>query len=144
MRDKTPLKMFNLLTQIAELTKPVGERIRLVSAIVDSKGNIVSLGAASKKTHPLQKKYQRNPHSIYLHSEIDAIRKAVSKDIDLSVCNLYICRIRSWEISHKFNIRGWGSAKPCEGCQRAIKDYKIKKVYYTLDSKTLTWNVDEI
>ena len=126
------LKIFNTLARFAEVIEPVG-RIRLTAAIVSPKGDVVSIGIASRKTHPLQRRFQKNKHCIYLHAEIDAIRRAIQKGTDLSQCSLYVCRIKQWELKNKKKVLGWGNACPCKGCQAAIKFYNIKRVYYTLD-----------
>lgn len=137
MKNKC-LKVFTLLSQIAEITQPVG-RVRLVAAIVNSKSEIISLGSASRKTHPIQKKYQKNKECIFLHAETDAIRRALQKGVDLSQCSLYVCRIKFWEINRKLKVLGFGNAKPCEGCQKAIENFEFKNVFYTIDSPHIEW-----
>lgn len=132
------VKIFNILARVAEAIEPVG-RIRLTSAIVSPKGEIVAIGVASKKTHPLQMKFQKNKNCIFLHAEIDAIQRSIKKKIDLSQCSLYVCRIKQYELKNKRRVLGFGNAYPCEGCQSAIKYFNIKKVYYTADTIELSW-----
>lgn len=93
----------------------------LYACIVDKKGNILSIGKNSYiKTHPVQYKYNlHNPEKIFLHAEIDALLKCKSDNYHTMI----ICRM-----TKLCNIT---MAKPCIGCMKALKDYNIKKVYYT-------------
>lgn len=73
-------------------------------------------GWNSYTTHPLQYKYSRNPHCIYLHAEIAAMVRA------------------KWQADTVVVVRvladgSWGLAKPCEGCQRAL--VSIDSVWYS-------------
>lgn len=113
----------NHLRLIARDVAPVA-RVCMSSALV-YKGKIITLGVAQYKSHPLQAKYSRNPDSIFLHAEIDAIRKLKDKDF-LSSCDLYVCRLK-----YKGRKLVDGLACPCEGCQQAIEDFNIKRVFYT-------------
>ncbi len=94
----------------------------------------ISFGFNCMKTHPLQKKYGKNSECIYLHSEIAAIKNALKEiDVDdLRKCNIYICRAK------KNMPKGYfipGLAKPCTGCQRALRTFELKNVYYSQDEK---------
>jgi tRNA(Arg) A34 adenosine deaminase TadA len=122
--NKRTRKIFRDLTDIAAVTPKVAN-YRLAAAIV-CKGKIISIGRSSYKTSPFQKKYAADEHKIFLHAEIAAIKKALrylSVD-DLKSTSLYVCRVKS---------RGWGNSKPCIGCQRAIAEFGIKKVWYTTE-----------
>lgn len=97
-------------------------------AAVTYKGKILAVGCAKYKTHPLQKKMQEeigNTERIYLHAEIDALVKVINKhgtDV-LSECDLHVVRVsKGGSVS---------SSKPCEGCQRAINAFNIRKVYHS-------------
>ena len=95
------------------------------AAAITHKKRVVSTGINRKKTHPLMLEYGRNDESIYLHAEIDAIVKAINMHgVEfLKDCSLYVLRIsRAEEIM---------PSKPCKGCQKAIKAFGIKNVYYT-------------
>jgi len=96
-----------------------------MSAMLVHKGVPVALGKNQLKSHPLQAKFSMNEHSIFLHAEIDAIAKALKQlnHKELSECTLYVCRVL------KDGTRA--IAKPCPGCQRAIKHFGIKYVAWT-------------
>jgi tRNA(Arg) A34 adenosine deaminase TadA len=114
------------LEKIAEDASPISAA-RIAAAIV-YKGEILSIGVNSYKSDPLQAKFSKNEHAIYLHAEIAAIKKAlkrVSRD-DLKKCTLYIVRRKKHN-----GIMCNGLAKPCAGCQRAIDTYQIPCVFYT-------------
>jgi deoxycytidylate deaminase len=111
-------KHFNMLEKIADAVEPVG-RQRLAACIVRGK-RIVSIGVNKKKTHPIQMKFASHPEALYLHAEIDAI---VNAREDVRGADMYVLR--------KMNNGQCGMAKPCEGCQRAIKFFGIRRVYWT-------------
>lgn len=100
------------------------KRPSLTAIIYDRKGNILSIGKNSYvKTHPLQAAYARKvgcPDRIYLHAEIAALIRARSNKPYRIVVFRY----------------GAGgeprNARPCVICQRAIKDFGIKVVEYTV------------
>ncbi len=105
-------------------------RARIASALI-YKGSVISFGFNQDKTHPLQQKYSKNVHAVHLHSEIDSIKnsfKAVDLDI-LSKCTLIVCRAKF--INNQWQL---GMAKPCEGCNRAIHAFNIRKTYYSTDN----------
>lgn len=118
------MKILNILTKIAEAVPPV-RSARLASAIV-LKGDIVSFGVNQLKTHPFQAKYAKNDQALYIHSENAAIIRALKKidKDDLKKSTLYVARVKN-----PGNV--WGLACPCEGCMRAIDQFKIKTVVYT-------------
>lgn len=65
-----------------------------------------------------------------MHAEIHAIKNAlrhISVD-ELKRATLLVLRTREDTPS------GWGMAKPCEGCMRAIAEFGIKSVKYTNDA----------
>ncbi len=70
-------------------------------------------------------KYTNHEHKIYLHAEISAIVKCISKygNEILPECSLYVMRI-----SRGNNV---SLSKPCETCQKVIDAFGIKKVYWT-------------
>ena len=102
-----------------------------ISACIVHKGEIISYGFNQRKTHPVQAKFNKdtNRFKIHLHAEIDAILKAsrYSPNLDLSKCSIYIVRILR---NNKIAL-----AKPCIGCQKAIKHYSIKEVFYSIGEK---------
>lgn len=125
------LKTLNLLYKIAcDLPKVAQAKI---ACAVLYKNEIVSFGFNQYKTHPFQKKFSSNPHAIYLHAETHAIHNALKKIHidDLKKCSLYICRAKN---SDK-KIQTWGLSKPCNGCFKAICQFEIKNVIYSLDEE---------
>jgi deoxycytidylate deaminase len=125
-------KYINLLSKIAIAVEPVANA-RIASALV-YKNEVVSVGICKHKSHPFQAEYSKNNNSIFLHSETDCIKNAL-KDISvevLSKCTLYIVRVKYEDAKRRKFI--FGLAKPCEGCTRAIANFNIKEVIYSLDN----------
>jgi deoxycytidylate deaminase len=124
-------KYFDLLFKIADAVEPVA-RQRLAACLV-YKNDIVSIGTNKKKTHPFQRKYSSNDEAIWLHAETDCIVNALRHvDADtLSKCTMYVLRVKRPDDDPKKFVQGL--SKPCEGCQRALAQFGIKKVCYTLD-----------
>lgn len=108
--------------------KPCGKA--RVGAILTYKNNIIAFGHNQYKTHPLQARYGRNERSIFLHAEINCIVNAIrsnSKFSYLSKSILYIGRYKHYNMEDS----GFGLAKPCIGCQRAITAFGIREVWYS-------------
>lgn len=106
---------------------------KMAAAIVQ-RNRIISVGINSMKTHPLQAKYGKNKHAVFLHAEIAAIKNAL-REIevdDFAKCDIYIARIKKERPFTKKYV--WGLAKPCCGCERAIAEFGIKRVIYTCDN----------
>lgn len=112
------------------------------AAAIVKRGEVVSVGVNRNKTHPLQKKYSKNPDSIKLHAEIDSIVRSLrSIEVDdFEKCDLYVCRVK-WK--GKKISKLWGSSNPCRGCMKAIEAFNIQRVFYTLDGPELNWEVLE-
>lgn len=96
--------------------------------ILDRKGNVISIGNNSyTKTHPFQKKLSQQvkikdrEHQIYLHAEISALIKCTAVPHTMII-------IRIGVDNQIFRL-----AKPCPLCLEAIRQSKIKHVYYTND-----------
>ena len=126
-------KCFDILRKVAETVEPVS-RMRLAACLV-YKNQIVAMGINKRKTHPFQQQYSKNDEAIYLHAETDCIVNALRtmSAVDLKKCSLYIMRIKKRDENAKNYISGL--AKPCSGCQRAIAQFDIKNVYYSLDGE---------
>ena len=133
------VKLFELLTEISCHTAPASKKATPLVAAIVYKGDILTLGAAKRKTHPLQKKYGTTIFNFWLHAEIDAIQKAQRKNIDLSKCSIYVCRVKNFIIDNSFK-QGWGMAKPCAGCESAIFAFGIKKTLWTVDGLMLKFD----
>lgn len=116
-------RIFNILRSSAETAECV--RSSRHACAITYKNKVLAIGRNSLKTHPIMLKFGRNPSSLFLHAEIDAMVKTINQhgvDI-LSDCELYVLRItKSGKIAESC---------PCEGCQKAIDFFNIKKVYHT-------------
>lgn len=94
---------------------------RLAAILTDKKGNIISKGFNSLKSHPIQAEYAEKVNkseAIYLHAEISALVKC-RKDPH----TIYITRLLK---------NGQKSmAKPCPICQLALKEAGVQRIVYT-------------
>lgn len=106
-----------------------------LGAVAIYRGNVLAIGYNSKKTSPIQKKYNKarikfDVEASYatnsLHAEIACLTKIKYLDIDFSKVYLFIYR------EHKNGQKAL--AKPCPACTKYIKDMGIKDVYYTTES----------
>ena len=123
--------ILHTLTKVAAANPNPQEK--LAAAIVRN-NRIIAIGINSMKSHPLQAKYRKNPHSIFLHAEIAAIKNAL-REIevdDFAKCNIYIVRVKKEKPFSKKYV--WGLAKPCSGCERAIAESGLRNVIYTCDN----------
>ena len=109
------------LVEEASSCEPVAGQ-RHAAAVVH-RGRIISLETNSKKTHPIQKRWGKNRHSIYLHAEVNAIIKAMKTTVNFNECDLYVIRLDK--------MGNLAKSKPCRGCQDAIKHYNFKEVYHS-------------
>lgn len=133
------LSIINHLIRRAMNQEKVGSS--RIAAVVVYK-NKMFYGFNSYKSHPFQAKHGKNPDSIYLHAEINAInkaRKALTSD-ELKRATLYIARVkgRITENTSPDDLQ-WGLAKPCGnnrcGCQSVIHMFNIGRVVFTTDTK---------
>lgn len=123
-------RLFDTLFTLAQ-DHDDGVKTSVVAAIVNRK-TIVSFGFNQRKTHPLQAKYAKNEHAIFLHAEIDAIRKAMKRGADLTKCDLYIMRTKHTGPKPGDPITT-AMARPCAGCQEAIADMGFRAIYYSTE-----------
>lgn len=96
----------------------------LISAVLDKKGRIISLGENNGlKTHPKMMYYSSKTiykkKKIYLHAEISALIRSPYKKAHTIVV------IRLNRNGHL------AMARPCPVCQLAIADSGVKNVYYS-------------
>lgn len=115
--------------KIAEdIPEPV-RNYRLASAIIYKK-QIVGVGVNSYKTDPFQAKYTKNPHSIFVHAEIAAIKNALRR-IDISKfkrSSLVVVRMKRNKTNTGFIP---ALSKPCAGCMSCIYEFEIGNTLYT-------------
>jgi len=95
-----------------------------MSAVLVTKDRQCFIGKNRYRTHPLQKRFGKNPRAIFLHAEIDAIVQAIRNKINTQGASLYIARVLKNNTS--------ALAKPCIGCQGAIVYFGIEKVEWTI------------
>lgn len=91
-------------------------------------------GFNSSKTYPIQKKYNlfrkfyridKTTHNGFIHAEMMCLQKTKFLDWNWDEVIMYVARTK---------VDGTqGLAKPCEACQKAIKERGIGTVYYTLE-----------
>lgn len=120
---KTNEEILQLGLKIAR--NSINKRYNYVAIITNKKNKILSIGMNSYiKTHPLQAKYALKTGfdgKIYLHSEIDALIRC-----KLIPEKIFIVRTnRFGEVRY---------AKPCPICMEAIKKYKVKEIFYTVNN----------
>lgn len=98
------------------------------------KGSIIGRGRNGKKSHPIQKKYNRkyrefrDTHTCIIdsiHAEISALSSVDNQFDDWGKVKAYIFRISPGKQS------GHGMARPCPACMNALKDVGIRDIYYT-------------
>lgn len=123
-------KLMSHITTLKKITRDIDSvgNQRLAACIVKN-NRVVSFGHNKRKTHPLQTRFAKNRHSVYLHAEIDAIKNALKeiKVEELSQCILIIVRTKK--------DGSLGMAKPCKGCTRAIETFGIKQVIYSTEEE---------
>jgi deoxycytidylate deaminase len=124
--------IFDETFKLAQSVEPVrGARI---AAAVVRRGKVISYGYNHKKTHPFQTRFCKNPHAVFFHAEVHAIKNALkSVDVeDLSKCELYIVRAKRNSTNRKWIT---GMSKPCIGCQKCIDLFDLKNVYYSYEGE---------
>ena len=100
-----------------------------VGCIITYKGMVIASGFNSNKTHPLQKKYNKfratsdSEFVPKLHAEISALSKLRNSSLNPKRMKLFVYRIKQ--------DGSYGMARPCPSCMQAIKDFGIRKIYYT-------------
>lgn len=133
MLNKHEQKIMNFLRRQAVNVSPV-KSSRVCAAVV-VKNNIITVGNNSRRSHPFQARYSKNPDAIFLHAEIDAIHNALYHldHEDLRKATLMIFRVKR---KNGF-FTEWvdGLAKPCPGCMRAIVKFGFKKVIFSTETQ---------
>lgn len=116
------------LDEAIELAR-AGDRVggARIGAVMVIGNRVVSMGQNMLKTHPLQKRYGKNPEAIYQHAEINCIVNFLRKNPanELEKATLYIGRVHGQE------MESVGIAKPCSGCAHAIHQFGIKRVIHS-------------
>lgn len=96
-------------------------------AVAIYNGSVIAEGWNSEKTSPLQARYNdlrgfdSYKYRASLHAEMMVISKIRYLDIDFSKVQLFV-----WRGKEQPRL-----SKPCEACEKAIREVGIKKVFYT-------------
>lgn len=103
-----------------------------IGCIAIYKGQVISVGYNTNKTHPIQKKYNKFRKSDdgefvvplpSLHAEMMCLLGIKDMGINFSKVKLYIFRK---------NLNGEiAMSRPCAACMKAIDDLGIKEIHYT-------------
>lgn len=104
-----------------------------VGCVVAYKGNVLAAGWNSNKTHPVQAHYNQyrklrpsaSPSPAQLHAETAALVQLRNEDIPWDKVDVFVYRLR--------RDRLHGIARPCNACQRYMRDLGIKSIWYTGD-----------
>lgn len=97
--------------------------IRL-AAVVFHHRDVLAVGVNSLKTHPLQKKFSLS-NFCFLHAEIAALvelRKKFPSAMEFPYQMAVVRLTKDGQLV---------MAKPCKFCQRAVRFYSLKKVWYS-------------
>lgn len=116
----------NLFETTQDITKTANSRH---AAAIVRKGVVYGLGVNSYKTDPAQRRFS-GPKRTCIHAEMAAIKRASAalRTNDLSNYTLMVVRSK-----HDGEDVIYGNSKPCNGCQKAIEEYNIRKVIYSVD-----------
>lgn len=129
MGSKLHSKMFKVARAVSELSE--FPRIQ-IGAVVARKHTILAVGVNQTKSHPLQKRYnkerfekEQDTCQHHLHAEMDAILKVKNVN-DLSKASIFV-----------FRRNGDGvlaMSRPCPACMAKIVESGIRKIHYTTDA----------
>lgn len=102
-----------------------------VGAVLIYKHRIASSSCNSQRTHPLQQKLNKERFEeetpAKLHAEVSCLLPLLgNKDIKWRDCELYVYR--------EYKKGGLAMSRPCQSCQKLIKELGIRIVHYTTDN----------
>lgn len=98
-------------------------KYRVGACLLLSKSPMSIIGICQNKSHPIQLKYSNNMNRIFLHAEIDTLRKvAHSRYLGYEPSTMYIVRI--------LKNGSFSPSRPCDICASAITAFKVQKVIY--------------
>jgi deoxycytidylate deaminase len=135
MSDDSIFKVIKVLETISKVKNNDNLRAKVSAALV-YKNKIISLGTNKFKTDPFQKRFSKNNNKIYIHAEIECIKKAskILTKQEFKHSTLYVCRIKWNSTDERKRKIIFGMSKPCESCMNAIVEFGIKKIIYTTDN----------
>jgi tRNA(Arg) A34 adenosine deaminase TadA len=121
MNIKTKHK--KILWNAVEKSRNHNPNNRCSHAAILTVNNKTFVGFNQRKSHPLQKKFGDNEKAIYLHAEIDAIRKGYRTEGNISGAKLYVARTKA--------DGSIGMSSPCEACTEACYYFGVDEVFFT-------------
>jgi deoxycytidylate deaminase len=96
-------------------------------AILVSGSAVLSTGMNKHKLNSFVSVYAHHPDVQTIHAELDAILQ-VRRKTDLTGCKIYVAKLgRNGEV---------GNSCPCAMCHEALRNYGIKRAYYTVNETT--------
>lgn len=112
---------------------PLVYKARIVASLVH-KGKVIAIGTNQYKTHPMAAKFAHHPSATSLHAEVACIRNAINRHGTeiLKKSTLHVVRAKTTPSREEFVH---GLAKPCSGCERAIRTFEIPEVIYSTDEQ---------
>jgi len=96
-----------------------------LAAVIVRGGKIISVGRNKSKMHVYTTYVAHHQNVASTHAEIDAIFRA-RKKIDLTGADMYVARV--------LRNGTCAMAAPCEMCQKVIRRYGIRRVFYTKEN----------
>lgn len=132
------VKRLENLFNLAKDLKPASQNHVRMMAGIYVKNDLIAVGYAQDRSHPFAAKYSKlpakdgcfdkNKSTVSLHAETHAILNAIKTHENLKDMNatIYVARAKK---NKQFGNWIWGSSRPCEGCNRAIRDYNLNVVF---------------
>jgi len=96
----------------------------LLGAVVAKGSRILATGACSTKTDPKNPKLQAKTERWQICAEVRACLNALRGTASLKGCTVYVVRVTKTGSQYMM-------ARPCEHCQRFLKERRVKRVYYS-------------
>lgn len=98
----------------------------MIGAVLVSGRDIIAIGVNGRKSHPMQKYYNRfrfsdERASHLMHAELEAIVRG----------RTFLRGDNAMYIFRQLRTGTFGMCRPCAGCIRALKDFKIPRIFYT-------------
>jgi deoxycytidylate deaminase len=131
-------KKFFKLAKIASKFSDYNKKKVHIGAVLVYKNKIIANGWNSRKTNPIQYKYNKyrenlnlgnrsysaDAHLPCIHAEMKCLIDTKDIDIDWSKVSIFVYR----ESCNKTRM-----CKPCPSCTKALRDRGIKNIYYTTE-----------
>ena len=130
---KRDLKYFNRALSLAHTSTYGIKNIKIGATVVDKRGNAYD-GTNSKKSHPMQRRFNHRRFggiihdaiSHAMHAEMAAIKLAINKRADLNGASIYVARVGGRDSIY-------GMCRPCAACMGAAIAVGITDIFYTTE-----------